>query len=76
MSTKEEGRPAVLSGGVRQMANILEISERSAYRGVASGQLPGIKVGGRWLVPEVAFQRFLEGNWSSPTNSGESQHLN
>lgn len=66
MSMNEARRLAVLRGGVRQMAIILGISERSAYRGVASGQLPGVRVGGRWLVPEAAFQRFLDGDWPTP----------
>lgn len=66
----------VLVGGVREMARRLNISERSGYRGVASGQLPGVKIGSKWIVPTVAFQRFLNGNWTAPSEAGENENLN
>jgi len=36
---------------VEELAGILGISRGSAYEGVRRGELPGLRVGKRWLVP-------------------------
>ena len=40
-------------------ASSLNLSRSSVYRAVASGELPTIKVGGRYLVPVDAIRRML-----------------
>ena len=35
------------------------LGKSSSYQAVRSGQIPAIKIGGRWIVPKVAFDRML-----------------
>ena len=44
---------------VNEAAKILGIGRSAAYEGVKSGQIPAIRVGGRWLVPLAALDRML-----------------
>ena len=46
---------------VEEGAKILGIGRSAAYAGVRSGQIPAIRIGGRWLIPLVALERMLEG---------------
>ena len=53
----------VLEGGVREMAHRLGIGERQAYREAERGNLPAVKLGGRYVVPLDAWSKFLRGEW-------------
>ena len=44
---------------VEETAKILGIGRSAAYEGVRTGQIPAIRVGGRWLVPLAALDRML-----------------
>ncbi len=46
---------------VTEIAVRLGIGINQAYAGLAAGQLPGRKVGKRWIIPRAAFDRFLAG---------------
>lgn len=45
---------------VQEAANLLGLSRNSAYQGIATGEIPHIKVGKRILIPRVAFEKMLE----------------
>ena len=44
---------------VVQAARILGIGRSSAYEAVRSHQIPGIKIGSRWVVPVEALEKML-----------------
>jgi len=45
------------------MAHRLGIGERQAYREAKKGNLPAVKLGGRYVVPLDAWTLFLRGEW-------------
>jgi excisionase family DNA binding protein len=44
---------------VERVAKLLGVGRNAAYEAVASGQLPALRVGRRWVVPTVPFLRLL-----------------
>ena len=44
---------------VEQAADALGIGRSSAYKGVATGEIPSVRIGGRIVVPTAAFKRLL-----------------
>lgn len=60
MATKTE-RPERATLTVAETAELLGIALGTAYRGVRSGALPAVRVGGRYLVPREALSRLLAG---------------
>ncbi len=44
---------------VQEAGRIVGICKNSAYEAVRSGALPGIKIGGKWVVPKAALDRLL-----------------
>ena len=49
--------PTVYSAG--EIAAILGVHRNTVWRWLATGKLPGRKVGGLWMVPETAFETWL-----------------
>lgn len=47
---------------VREAAEILGISNNSAYEGVKSGEIPSVRVGKRILIPKAALDNMLSIN--------------
>jgi excisionase family DNA binding protein len=45
---------------VLEVGRLLGISRGAAYEGVASGEIPSIRIGRRLLVPRAAFNRLLD----------------
>jgi excisionase family DNA binding protein len=46
--------------GVEDLATRLGIGRNQAYEAVAAGKIPGaFRLGRRWLIPRVAFDRML-----------------
>jgi excisionase family DNA binding protein len=43
---------------IREVADLLKINEKTAYKLASAGRIPGFKVGGSWR-----FQREEIGNW-------------
>jgi excisionase family DNA binding protein len=48
-----------LTCSVSEAAKILGISRAPAYRAVARGEIPAIRIGGRVLVPRAALEQML-----------------
>ena len=44
---------------VEETAELLRISRSSAYEGIASGEIPSVRIGRRILIPRVAIERML-----------------
>ncbi len=44
---------------VKQVSEELGVSRNLIYRQVKSGVIPAVKVGDRYLIPVVAFERWL-----------------
>jgi excisionase family DNA binding protein len=60
---------------IPEVAARLGIGERSAYVAAHAGEIPSLKVGNRRVVPLVAFERFLSGDWQprqQPTSIGRN----
>ena len=56
----------VLPGGIREAARRLGRGERAMYKAAARGELPFVtRIGRVWIVPKVAFERFLRGKTGS-----------
>ena len=46
---------------VADAARRLGISKSLAYEALARKEVPGLHIGGRWVVPRLQFERFLTG---------------
>lgn len=51
---------------VRDLCAISGLSKPSVYDGIEKGELPGYKIGNRYVIPGPAFRAFAEGTWVSP----------
>lgn len=49
---------------VRDAGRRIGLGPRAAYRAAERGQIPAVKIGGRWLVPVRAWELFLAGAWA------------
>jgi excisionase family DNA binding protein len=45
---------------VRELAEYLKIAEKTAYRFVSEGKLPGFKVGGAWRFRKAEVDRWIK----------------
>lgn len=63
----------VLPGGIRAAAKRLGIGYRKAYRMAERGEYPfsvfAVRIGYVWVVPIVAWQRFLAGELRTETKN-------
>lgn len=46
---------------IDEVAKRLGIGRNQAYKAARSGEIPALRIGGRWLVPRVALERMLAG---------------
>ena len=51
---------------VREVADYLKVKDRTIYRLVASGEMPGFKVGGSWRFRKAEIDRWTEANAVGP----------
>src|SRR5262249_46963565 len=42
------------------VAALLRITRKRAYRALELGQVPAVKMGGRWRIPQAAWDRWYE----------------
>jgi excisionase family DNA binding protein len=55
-------KPRRETTSVEMAAHKLGIGRNQAYAAVQRGEIPGIRVGRRWLVPNAALDRLLSGS--------------
>ena len=57
---------------VKEVAEYLKITEKTAYRLTAEGKIPGFKVGGAWRFRRTEIETWLENQSkkSSDSNGG------
>jgi excisionase family DNA binding protein len=53
---RAETMPAV------EAARRLGIGKSTLYEALARGEVPGLRIGGRWVVPRARFERFINGD--------------
>ncbi len=51
---------------IKEVAEYLKITEKTAYRLVAAGDLPGFKVGGSWRFRRSEIDRWIERQSAKP----------
>lgn len=47
---------------IREVAEYLKLTEKTAYRLVSDGVLPGFKVGGSWRFRKVELDKWIKKN--------------
>lgn len=60
---------------VRELAEYLKIAEKTAYRFVSEGKLPGFKVGGAWRFRKAEVDRWIKEQELSNMKSTEGNAL-
>ncbi len=70
MDNKDKLRPPTLLT-VREVAELLRVHQRTAYRLITGGSIKAIKIGSQWRVPESALMEFIETGWKESTSSGK-----
>ena len=55
--------PATEAIDVRSAGRQIGLGDRAAYRAAERGEIPAVKLAGRWIVPLHAWRRFLAGDW-------------
>ncbi len=61
MSKSSEGLREVRFLTVAEVAAVMRVSKMTVYRMVHSGELPAVRVGRSFRVPEQAVQAYLKG---------------
>ena len=54
---------------VQEVANILRVHQRTAYRLIIGGSIKAIKIGSQWRVPEQSLMEFIETGWQNAVAS-------
>lgn len=55
---------------VTEVAEVMRVSKMTVYRLIHAGELPAIRVGKSFRVPNAAVQQFLAVNWSADEQAG------
>jgi excisionase family DNA binding protein len=58
MNTNVKTEPLFLR--ISEAARLLAMSRSAAYAAIRSGQLPSVRVAGKWRIPRVALEQLLE----------------
>lgn len=45
---------------LEQAAETLQVSKRTLHRLIQQRQMPGLKIGGQWRIPESQFLKWIE----------------
>ncbi len=45
---------------IREVCAATGMGDVSVYRALAAGEIPGVRIGGRWKISRVAFERWHE----------------
>ena len=58
------GPPTLLT--VKEVAELLRVHQRTAYRLITGGTIRAVKIGSQWRVPEKALTEFIEQGLNEP----------
>lgn len=72
MDSTDTPRPPTLLT-VREVADLLRVHQRTAYRLITGGSIKAIKIGSQWRVPESALMEYLEQGLQEAQESGRKQ---
>jgi excisionase family DNA binding protein len=53
---------------ISEAARLLSMSRSAAYQAIRAGQLPSVRVAGKWRVPRAALERLLEQAMRAPAS--------
>ena len=48
---------------VAEVSEILRIGEKTIRDLLRAGELPGVKIGKAWRIPEDALKKYIRGEW-------------
>jgi len=71
MRQNEQKEPLFLR--ISEAARLLAMSRSAAYAAIRSGQLPSVRVAGKWRVPRAALEQLLERAMRPPDEGGEAR---
>jgi excisionase family DNA binding protein len=54
---------------LEQAAETLQVSKRTLHRLIQQRQMPGLKIGGQWRIPESQFLKWIEEKMISISDS-------
>lgn len=57
---------------IREVAEYLKLNEKTAYRLVAEGKIPGFKVGGAWRFRKDEIERLTRGLSGRDESAGDT----
>ena len=56
---------------IKELAEYLKLNEKTAYRLVSEGKIPGFKVGGSWRFQRAEIQNWIKAKSSEAKEGGE-----
>ncbi|WP_419786196.1 helix-turn-helix domain-containing protein [Pseudodesulfovibrio sp.] len=65
MNEMESTKPPTLLT-VKEVAELLRVHQRTAYRLITGGEIRAIKIGSQWRVPEKDLMEYLENGLNEP----------
>jgi excisionase family DNA binding protein len=68
MDTNVKTEPLFLR--ISEAARLLAMSRSAAYAAIRAGQLPSVRVAGKWRIPRAALERLLEQAMRPPDEGG------
>ncbi len=58
---------------VREVAKLLRVHQRTAYRLITGGSIKAIKIGSQWRVPESSLMDFINSGWQEPASQDKKE---
>lgn len=72
IDNKDISKPPTLLT-VREVAEVLRVHQRTAYRLITGGSIKAIKIGSQWRVPESALMDFINTGWQESASPGKTK---
>jgi len=70
MTKKRQDKAEKQTISVIEAGKALGLGKNASYEAVHRGELPVLKIGGRFLIPKAAFERFLADVKPTPRKAG------
>lgn len=65
-----EAQPSPRFMTVNEVAEVMRVSKMTVYRLIHAGELPAIRVGKSFRVPQGAVEQLLDSSWESSDEAG------